>query len=609
MAIAPKRPRAKRSPTAEGTTLFGAGLPQVMVLSSNFTIGPLLARGALLPDPLEGDALSAAEMGLDLRWSVGPLPAEWIAALLASARNVIPIAIRLRRDRGVRRLLLPNVAGAVEAICLSDVEGLLFRSEKERDRFEGREFLNYDLTSLGARLGIEPSLFEGTAGHASAPSMTDALKSGGLDEHAAESDTQSTTTSDVDYAIRTVRAADSLTGLLAFLLTGSPGSRAWMHGVQRLFAKKARGSSTTWPERLASAAIGVPVDAPPAERALLNAIVDVLRRYPVEGGWPSEQVLTEIAVQAKGRLESHEESAVKDLDRWALRANDVLASRAEPQSLADDGFVLQRAALLLLLRGDLVGLASGDTKPAGAQLPGPLVRGTAGALAAMRTGLRGLPARYKMASDMGAPGHWLEYLGEIFVAQLQAAGPSGLVPPSFPTPTLTYRPIRTLQGEWIASIASREVGRTQIEVNRGLERLLARGLHLGFEFQEHGDNGLLASVSCQDGRTRPVYLELIRTDQDSEAMVRFSAPALRVMGVSSRTRLTRDLAFDLLKRNADPRMNCRFAINDDATEVLVLVDQLLATLDDAEFMQHIQHVAKTAADFELSLNVGSVSAS
>ena len=59
----------------------------------------------------------------------------------------------------------------------------------------------------------------------------------------------------------------------------------------------------------------------------------------------------------------------------AARASDVLASKAEPQSLADDGFVLQRAALLLLLRGDLEGLEGGEAELTGPQRPGPLVRG------------------------------------------------------------------------------------------------------------------------------------------------------------------------------------------------------------------------------------------
>jgi hypothetical protein len=486
---------------------------------------------------------------------------------------------------------------------------MVFRTEKERDRFETLDFSNYDLTGAGISLGVDPSLFEGAAGEPNATPGTQAPEAQAPGSPLVDVDSRSAKSSSIDNAIRAVRSADCLTGLLAFLLTGSPGRRPWMQGMQRLFAKKPKEPAMSWPERMVSAALGKPAEAPTVEKALLSAIVEVVRRYPVESGWPAEQALAEVTSAAKGRIEPNDERAVADVDRWASRAADVLASRAEAQSLADDGFVLQRAVLLLLLRGDLEGLSAGEAEASGPQRPGPVVRGTAGALAALRTGLRALPARHKRAIDSSAPGHWLAYLGEVFLALLQTANPSALVPPNLPAPTVLYRSIRTLHGEWIVSIASKEVARTPLEVDRGLERLLTMGQHLGFEFQEHGDNGLLAMVSPVTERARPVYLELIRTEHGSGPMVRFSAPALKVMGVGSRARMSRDLAFELLKRNADPGMNCRFAVNDDATEVLVLVDQLLATLDDAEFLQHIKHVASVAEDFDLSRNVGTVSAS
>ena len=115
-----------------------------------------------------------------------------------------------------------------------------------------------------------------------------------------------------------------------------------MRGVQRLFTKKAKGSAASWPERLAGEALGTSTDGSAAESALLAALVDVVRRYPVETGWPAEQVLAELTAGARGRIEAQNERAVGELERWAGRASDVLASKAEPQSLADDGFVLQR---------------------------------------------------------------------------------------------------------------------------------------------------------------------------------------------------------------------------------------------------------------------------
>jgi len=614
MADTPRRSTTRRAtgeagPLFQGTTGPLLEKPRTIVLSSNFTVGPLLARGALLPDALEGDALLASDTSLRLRWAHGSLADGSVSALVESARNVIPIAIRLRPDHSVRRLAIPGCSDSVEAICVSDVEALAFRTEKERDRFESLEFSNYDLSSTGICLCVDPSLFEEAVSGPTATSGPESPQAQDAPTSPADVDSQPATSANIDDEIRAVRTADCLTGLLAFLLTHSPGRRSWMNGVQYLFTKNARRRAGSWPERLASAALGGPVDASPAEKALLTALVAVLRRYPVEGGWPSEQVLADTVEQAKGCLASQDERASGELDRWAARANDVLASKAEPQSLADDGFVLQRATLLLLLRGDLDGLAGGEVTLNGARRPGALVRGTAGALAAMRTGLRAMPARFKAASDMSAPAHWLQYLGEVFLTLLQTPNPIALVPSHLPSPTVTYRPIRTLQGEWVTSTSSHEIARTSIEVDHGLERLLTMGQHLGFDFQEHGDDGLVASVPAEDGRAHPVYLELIQTGHGNGPMVRFSAPALTLLSVGPKPRLTRDLAFNLLKRNADPGMSCRFAINDRSTEVLVLVDQLLSTLDDAEFVHHIEHVAKVAADFKLAVNVEAISAS
>ena len=81
-------------------------------------------------------------------------------------------------------------------------------------------------------------------------------------------------------------------------------------------------------------------------------------------------------------------------------------------------------------------------------------------------------------------------------------------------------------------------------------------------------------------------------------MVRFSSPALKAVSVGTK-KLSKEFLLDLLTKNANAEMNCRFAIEDDG-KVVVLVDQLLETLDDAEFRRHVAHVAQVADEFELS---------
>src|SRR5262245_26971407 len=176
MADTQRKPRPKR--TGSKGSLFGdtetaeRQKPKVVVLSSNFTIGPLLSRGCLLPDALEGDAIIESRMPLRLLWFADAVPTNWVEALVASARNVTPIAIRLFRGRKVREIPVGNRTTRVECIAIADVEQLFFKSDKDRARFESLEFGNYALAGSGLRTGVDEALFNGLG-----ESPTSSLKS------------------------------------------------------------------------------------------------------------------------------------------------------------------------------------------------------------------------------------------------------------------------------------------------------------------------------------------------------------------------------------------------------------------------------------------------
>jgi hypothetical protein len=106
-----------------------------------------------------------------------------------------------------------------------------------------------------------------------------------------------------------------------------------------------------------------------------------------------------------------------------------------------------------------------------------------------------------------------------------------------------------------------------------------------------------------------VYLDLLQSERSGGAVVRFSSPTLKLVGTNSRSRLPKEFLLDLLIRNASPEMNCRFAIVDDDSTIVALVDQLLAKLDEAELKQHVQHVAQVADEFELARGVSEASIS
>ena len=267
MASTVKRSRRKQARTYESASFSQSAMgqpgdgPPVVVLSSNFSIGPLLARGALLPEAWEGEAISAGAAAGRLRWSQGALPAAWVAALVESARNVIPIAIRLRPGRQVRELAIPGYVGTIDGICSADVAGLFFRTEKEHVRFESLEFSNYDLAAVDTSFGVDASLFDAKVNEGSDSTTVNPPRAVPTPGATAESGGQLAATASPDDGIQAVRSADCMTGLLAFLSTASPGTRAWMQGVQRLFTSKTKGLAASWPERLANEALGKPIDA------------------------------------------------------------------------------------------------------------------------------------------------------------------------------------------------------------------------------------------------------------------------------------------------------------------------------------------------------------
>lgn len=571
-----RRPRKRKAAVPDlfrdrDDTAHG-GQPALKVLSSNFTIGPLLARGCLLSSDGGHDTFTATSAQFDT---------AAVTALMGSARNVIPIGVGLKAGRSVRSITIPGVKGHLEAVALSDVDALFFRSDKEKARFTSLEFGNYSLDALNLPCKIADDTFP-PSDEAVVPAIADTA--------------EPSVASDLNAALR---RTESLAGLVAYLFNASPGRAIWMRGVQALTAdgRRVTNSPRTWPERISGSIADRSAPIRDSDDALLVSAIEVLSGLPLEEGWPSHEVLGRIRECATTLVPPADEKVGRDISVWADRALEILDARAEPSSLADDAHVLPRAILLLLLRGELDAILTGIAASTGNQRPGPQVLGVAGALAAYRTGLRALPNRCKSGPDRAASTAMLSYLGELFLALLCQSDLS-LFPARFPRPQVTYRRIKALQGEWVVTIDGTECARIAATFDSGLERLLTMGRDLGFEFEEHGDTGLVTKVVKSDGKPRPVYLKVLKGDTVGGAVVRFSSPTLKLVGSNSRSKLSKEVLLKLLIRNADSDMNCRFAIEDDESLIVVLVDQLLGTLDEAEFRKHVYHVAHVAAEFD-----------
>ena len=67
---------------------------------------------------------------------------------------------------------------------------------------------------------------------------------------------------------------------------------------------------------------------------------------------------------------------------------------------------------------------------------------------------------------------------------------------------------------------------------------------------------------------------------------------------SREKKFTKNMAVDLLERNSESDMFCRFSKSRKRNAIVVQVDQIVKNMDDGEFRSHIDQVAIVADNYE-----------
>ncbi len=527
-----------------------------LVLSSNFTMGPLFSRGVLLA-PAAGEPTEVAffdQVRDRLPHGVAHLPAKWVAEANASVRNFVPVAIELRQGVSVRRAPL-----SVEHVLLEDVQGLVFRDERERDRVLSATFGDYSLRALGVETSVRAEVFSG-AEEPVAPTRTE-----------------------VEGDAHRLRIADAAAGMY-FAYFARCG------GYQRLIELAAPDGVGS---RLKKVLGGLENSAEPfgtLDELLSTVAGRVLIRYPTRLGWPSREVLDAIKAEADARLEVDSDDRLRgDLARWHERALAVLEAKGPEPQLSDDQHLCARALMLLLLRqGDPDELKGNPG--AGALVIGKEVALLALSLAGLRSGLRALPHELKVDSSKGLTRSWLEFGSRRFVSWL--AGTSLLQLGV----QVDYRRVATLQGEWQIKDNDVVLMSRAAEFDADLVRLHSMGRSLGFEFDE-SENG---ELSTRAGISQRAVKLMVMGDTGESRTVRFSTrlapvPKKAPARVSARgLGLSADELLEMLLTNTDRQVHCRLGIDRASATPIVLADQLMSTLDVQEFRRHLLHVAEVA---------------
>lgn len=105
-------------------------------------------------------------------------------------------------------------------------------------------------------------------------------------------------------------------------------------------------------------------------------------------------------------------------------------------------------------------------------------------------------------------------------------------------------------------------------------------------------------VRYQDGRQQTVYIDIGRPRASGEETVRIWTTCLDLTLAANRKRCTKDLLETLLLRNDAVNANCRFAMKEDKSALIVLQDQIVKTVDTEEIRAHIEDVTSVADAFE-----------
>ena len=109
-------------------------------------------------------------------------------------------------------------------------------------------------------------------------------------------------------------------------------------------------------------------------------------------------------------------------------------------------------------------------------------------------------------------------------------------------------------------------------------------------------NRLKYTYQFKDGRRQTVYIKVGKPTKTGAKTLRFYSPCLD-LSIKSNYDSLKKSAIDILKRSNDPERYCRFAIDNEIKQLVVMRDQIDFSGQSAE-LDFLKHVAEVADEFE-----------
>lgn len=569
------------------TTQSSEARTEMLYLSSNFTIYPLFSRGCLYSPRLElGEeyAFPAPHSDAFVAYVSG-FPEKDLSEYENTARNLVPIGIVARSAVGDHPGLMRR------SILLSDVERLIFRSEKDLKRFALSPFSDVDMSSIAIEMTVDETKF-GAASEASSEKVS------------ASSDLFEGTSHPED-----LRKSDAYGGLLCALLNSARGKRAWFEFLKTaspVGPKLRSDEELRWISTIGGAATGKSKarEGEGWEEAILSIVSRQLLELKVSEGWPAKRLLSELTQSAVSYLtKAGMDQGVEKVRAWSEQSHRVLDDDAPLPALSDDGSIVLRALLLLLVHESAESLLA-LRENRGEERVGNKVWRLSFALAAFHEGLRGLPKELKYQGSTDQARARVEFLGEA-VERCHVAISSGDGGPSSSSAM-----IEEFDDGGTASIGlswnGRKVLSLPMEISPALRKAASDCRYYGFDVGRVGAEYFEVSSGPEEHLDAKVQVSVWHDPNTASEILRFKATAFSlatkassktndpVKALEKNRQLNKANLISMLLSNAEESQNCRVALQTDPLAVIVVVDQMLDTMDREECVAHLRNVSTRA---------------
>ena len=331
-----------------------------------------------------------------------------------------------------------------------------------------------------------------------------------------------------------------------------------------------------------------------AEVAMLHGAVNILSNLNPSEGLDLTDFVNKIAKDCEGfELPAGEEDK---LGKWREYSLELVQAQTRPPALSDNpSSIVRRAISLFLMRPTVERLLQARSS---SLQPGDQVFFWALMLAGLYEGYSRVSAEIKKSSrtneisiyavaallNQSADEKFGSFAPEFIKAQMDDSKHDNI----------TQLKSVLINGHIVASISAGPG-----DAMRGLYgRAKSQGYHLEYDFDSDRFHYLF---QYEEDRSQKVYISITEAElHHGKEMIRFSSPCRDLNGKGKLSALEME---EILKVNSSLHMHCRFAVDPDKKQLMIAVDQLLATNDWDEFEYFCTEVARVADDYERVLGL------